>query len=138
VILLSVIETPPAWVMEHDSFQESHEAQKKIAKEYLSKIQSQFNMEGVKVTSEVSVGSAAETIIDFAKQKKVDLILMTTNVSSEISQLLIDEVVKVETAGGLTLELGTTEAMSGEKEEEPVSQVAKKLMVVKAFPDGSA
>ena len=26
VILLQVIETPPAWVMEHDSFQESHEA----------------------------------------------------------------------------------------------------------------
>jgi len=92
VILLQVIETPPAWVMEHDSFQESHEAQKKIAKEYLSKIQSQFNMEGVKVTSEVSVGSAAETIIDFAKQKKVDLILMTTNVSSEISQLIIGSV----------------------------------------------
>ena len=50
----------------------------------------------------------------------------------------LDEVVKVETAGGLTVNLGTTEAMSEEKEEGPVSQVAKKLMVVRASPDGSA
>ena len=92
VILLQVIEAPPAWVMEAGGFQESHEAQKKIAKKYLSKIQSQLNLGGVNVTSEVLVGNAAETIIDFAKQKKVDLILMTTNVSSGISQLIIGSV----------------------------------------------
>ncbi|MDI6777050.1 MAG: universal stress protein [Syntrophales bacterium] len=92
MILLQVIETPPAWVMEGSGFQESHEAQKKTAKEYLSKIQSQLNLEGVNVTSEVLVGNAAETIIDFAKQKKVNLILMTTNVSSTISQLIIGSV----------------------------------------------
>ena len=92
MILLSVIETPPAWVMEHDSFQESHEAQIKKAEKYLSKIQAQVKLGGVNITAEVLVGSAAETIIDFAKQKKVDLILMTTNVSSEISQLIIGSV----------------------------------------------
>jgi len=50
----------------------------------------------------------------------------------------LDEVVKVETAGGLTLELGVSAGMGGDKEKEPVSQVPKKLMAVKTFPDGSA
>lgn len=92
LILLQVVETPPAWVMEAGNFHESHEAQKKIAKKYLSKIQAQLKLGGVNITAEVLVGSAAETIIDFAKQKKVDLIIMTTNISSTANRLMIGSV----------------------------------------------
>ncbi|MFZ3207846.1 MAG: universal stress protein [Geobacteraceae bacterium] len=94
VVLLQVIETPPAWVMENDSIHESHEAQKKISLEYLSKIRSQMASEGINatITTEVLVGNAAETIIKFAQKKKVGLILMTTNVSSAISMLMIGSV----------------------------------------------
>jgi nucleotide-binding universal stress UspA family protein len=94
VILLQVIETPPAWVMENDSIRESHEAQKEISREYLSKIQSQLVSGGINatITTEVLVGHAPETIIDFAQKKKVDIILMTTNVSSGISMLMIGSV----------------------------------------------
>jgi nucleotide-binding universal stress UspA family protein len=94
VILLQVIETPPAWVMKNDSIHESHEAQKKVSKEYLSQIQSRLVSEGINatITTEVLVGKAPETIIDFAQKKKVDIILMTTNVSSTISMLMIGSV----------------------------------------------
>lgn len=92
VILLEVIETPPAWVMEHDSIRESHEAQKEIAREYLSKIQSGLISEGMNVTTEVRVGNAPEAIIDFAKEQKVDVILMATNVNAGISMLMLGSV----------------------------------------------
>jgi nucleotide-binding universal stress UspA family protein len=78
--------------MEGKNFKESHEAQIKRAGKYLSKIQAQLKLGGVNITAEVLVGSAAETIIDFAKQKKVDLIIMTTNVGSTVSRLMIGSV----------------------------------------------
>lgn len=92
VILLRVIEDPPIWVIEAGTFEEAHEAQKKATKEYLSKIQSRLNLDGAKVTSEVLIGKAPETIIDYANKNKVDLIIMITNVSSEISRLMIGSV----------------------------------------------
>lgn len=95
VVLLEVIATPPAWVMEQDGIHESHEAQKKIAREYLSEIKSRLISEGLKevtITVEVQVGSAPETIINFAKQNAADLILMVTNVNPGISMLMVGSV----------------------------------------------
>lgn len=96
VILLEVVTTPPAWIMEHNTIHESHEAQKNLAREYLSQIKSRLVSEGLKdvtITTEVRVGEApAEAIIDFAKQKAVNLILMVTNVNPGISMLMIGSV----------------------------------------------
>lgn len=95
VVLLEVIATPPAWVMEKDGIHESHEAQKRLAQEYLSQIKSRLASEGlqeVTITTEVRVGDASENIIDFAKQKAVDIIIMATNVNPGISMLMIGSV----------------------------------------------
>ena len=92
VILLHVVETPPTWVMENKGMRESHAAEEKKSKEYLSEIQSQIIAKGMTVTTEVLVGNAAETIINYTKEKQVDFLVMTTHVSSALSQLVFGSV----------------------------------------------
>ena len=86
VILLDVVEPFPTmgWInKKNDQLVNWHNVQMKAAKEYLEKIQSQLTSEGtMNITIEV-VGiledKAAETIIDFARQKGVDIIAIATH-----------------------------------------------------------
>ena len=85
VILLDVVEPFPTmgWVdKKNEQLVNWHDTQMKAAKEYLQKIEAQLSSEGINVTSEV-VGiledKAAETIIDFAKQKEVSVIAIATH-----------------------------------------------------------
>ena len=85
VILLDVVEPFPTlgWVnQKNEQLVNWHNAQMKAAEEYLQKIQAQLTSEGINVTSEV-VGiledKVAETIINFAKQKGVNVIAIATH-----------------------------------------------------------
>ena len=92
VVLLQVVEPPPAWAAEGIDLNAVESASIRLAKEYLPKVQSRLAAEGIKVSSEVIVGRAGETIIEFAKQNKVDLIAIATHGRSGISRWVFGSV----------------------------------------------
>jgi len=92
VVLLEVVEPPPAWAAEGIDFYAVQNASVEAAKEYLSKVQSQLSSEGFNVRSEVLVGKAAETIIEFSQQNAVDLVAIATHGRSGISRWVFGSV----------------------------------------------
>ncbi len=56
------------------------------AKEYLEKVAAKFKFDSAKVRWEVIMGIEADTIADFASEKKVDLIIIATHGRSGISR----------------------------------------------------
>jgi len=66
------------------------EKQKELAEKYLAKIAREIEAKGVKVRSLVKTGQqVAIEIIDFAKENKVDLIIMSTRGRSGISRWVL-------------------------------------------------
>jgi nucleotide-binding universal stress UspA family protein len=92
VVLLQVVEPPPAWAAEGIDLNAVETASIRLAKEYLPKVQSRLAAEGIKVSAEVIVGRAGETITEFAKQNKVDLIAIATHGRSGISRWVFGSV----------------------------------------------
>jgi len=86
VVLLRVVEPPATWPTESFDFYAVQNANVKAANEYLPKVQSQLISEGFNVRLEVSLGKAAETIIEFAQQNAVDIIAIATHGRSGISR----------------------------------------------------
>jgi nucleotide-binding universal stress UspA family protein len=86
VVLLEVVEPPPAWALEGVDLNALQNANVRAAKEYVAKIQSQLSSEGLNVSSEVLEGKAAETIADFAKENAVDFIAIATHGRSGLSR----------------------------------------------------
>ena len=78
VILLEVIE--PIYAKKAEN------ATVEVAREYLSRIQSQLSSKGVGISSEVLVGKTAWTIIEFAERNAVDLIAIAKHGHSGIRQ----------------------------------------------------
>lgn len=92
VVLLEIVEPPPAWAIEGVDPVALQGANEKAAKEYLSKIQSQLASDGFNVSAEVLMGKAAETIIEFAKRNAVDLIAIATHGRSGIGRWVFGSV----------------------------------------------
>jgi len=92
VVLLEVVEPPPTWAAEGVDLYALQSADVKAAKEYLSKKQSQLSSEGFNVSSELSVGRAAEVITEFAKQNAIDFIAIATHGRSGISRWVLGSV----------------------------------------------
>ena len=66
------------------------EKQKELAEKYLAKIAREIEAKGVKVRSLVKTGQqVAIEIIDFAKENRVDLIIMSTRGRSGISRWVL-------------------------------------------------
>jgi len=86
VVLLEIVESPPAWALEGVDLNALQNANVKAAKEYVAKVQSQLSAEGLNVRSEVLEGKAAETIADFAKENAVDFIAIATHGRSGVSR----------------------------------------------------
>ena len=93
VVLLQVVEPPPTGRGEGViDFTTWADANMKIAREYLARVQSQLILEGLKVESEVLVGTAAEAITTFAKGSGVDFIAIATHGRSGISRWVFGSV----------------------------------------------
>ena len=56
------------------------------ATQKLGELVSEFNLHDIKTTAVVEVGSPAETIIDYAQENEVDLIVMTTHGRSGLAR----------------------------------------------------
>jgi nucleotide-binding universal stress UspA family protein len=93
VVLLQVVEPPPArgteGIIDYGDWQD---ANMKIAREYLARVQSQLILEGLKVESQVLEGMAAEAVATFAKGSGVDLIAIATHGRSGISRWVFGSV----------------------------------------------
>ena len=90
VVLLEVVEPPSSFTggsIDFIAFQNaSHRAIVEAAEGYVAKVQSQLSSEGLNVRSEVLIGKAAETIMEFAEKNAVDIIAIATHGRSGISR----------------------------------------------------
>jgi nucleotide-binding universal stress UspA family protein len=63
------------------------------SKEYLAKVESRLSSEGIKATTEsVEANRPAETIVDYAKKKGMELIIMATHGHTGFKRLLLGSV----------------------------------------------
>lgn len=67
-------------------------AQRESAENYLRDVEVKLKQKGITVSAETMVGSAAETILDFAKEKQVDLIAMSTHGRSGFGRWILGSV----------------------------------------------
>jgi len=96
VVLLRVCDAPdvladyPESTMRRTWREHLEEAQarsKQGAMEYLARVQNRLSKAGLKVRSEVEIGSAAEMIVQCANKEKSSLVVMTTHGRSGLSRL---------------------------------------------------
>lgn len=67
-------------------------AQREASENYLGGIEARLKQKGIVVSSETLVGSPAESILDYAKQKQVDLIAMSTHGRSGFGRWILGSV----------------------------------------------
>lgn len=67
-------------------------AQKESAEIYLHDVETKLKQRGITVSSDTMVGSAAETILDYSKEKQVDLIAMSTHGRSGFGRWILGSV----------------------------------------------
>ncbi len=79
VVLLGVVEINLSWGSESRDFANLQHQKFSNSEEYLARIQSQFEAQGLKANAEVMVGRADQTIIHFAKSNAVDLIVIASH-----------------------------------------------------------
>jgi len=91
-ILLNVVEIPSEWVIEGFDFVALKNAHFNEAQDYLAKIEGGLANEGFKVRSVILEGRIAETIVDYAKENRVDLIAMTTQGYTGLKQVMFGSV----------------------------------------------
>jgi nucleotide-binding universal stress UspA family protein len=92
VVLLRVVEPPPAGTPPEVEVEVVEKANVKAAKEYLAQKKAMLSKEGLNVEAEVLIGKPAETITDFVQPNKVDLIALATHGRSGISRWLFGSV----------------------------------------------
>jgi len=92
VILLRVVEPLPAGTPPAVDFEVVQQAGVKAAEGYLARVKAQLNKEGLNVETKVLTGRPAETIIDFVRRDKVDLIAIATHGRSGIKRWVFGSV----------------------------------------------
>ena len=85
VVLLRVV-VPLAIKLDPDLYQSVIDRGQKVAKTYLNSIQSRSLFSSVCLEGEIMVGKAAESIIDYAQENEIDLIVMSSHGRSGISR----------------------------------------------------
>ncbi len=85
VVLLRVV-VPLAIKLDPDLYQNVIARAQKVAKTYLNSIQSRSAFSSVCLEGEIVVGKAAESIIDYAQENEIDLIVMSSHGRSGISR----------------------------------------------------
>ncbi|HOO41938.1 MAG TPA: universal stress protein [Syntrophales bacterium] len=91
VILLNVVEIPVTWI-EGIDFIAVKKANVERSTKYLSELKNQLEAEGMKVNAEVMEGGATEAIVDYAKEKGVDLIVIGTHGYTGMKRLMFGSV----------------------------------------------
>jgi nucleotide-binding universal stress UspA family protein len=92
VTLLYVVEIPSSWVTEHTDLIEMQQQQLLRGNEYIGEIQSQLETEGIKTRSEVLVGRADQTIIQYTNQHMMDLLVISSHGHTGIKQWVFGSV----------------------------------------------
>ena len=67
-------------------------AQRESAENYLHDVEAKLKQKGITTSSDTMVGSAAETILDYSKEKQVDLIAMSTHGRSGFGRWILGSV----------------------------------------------
>ena len=93
VVLLRVVEpfSPPTYFslrheMDEDTYRDAKETAEAQAKNYLSEMAERLKEEGIAVENDMAYGLPADEILNYAEQKQVDLIIMSTHGRSGISR----------------------------------------------------
>ena len=93
MVLLRVVESfsPPAYFnlhheMDEDTYRDATETAEAQAKNYLSEMAGRLKAEGIAVENDMAYGLPADEILNYAEQKQVDLIIMSTHGRSGISR----------------------------------------------------
>jgi nucleotide-binding universal stress UspA family protein len=101
VVLVRVVDPLgyPIMVRVHGEFgipdkkgEQIQQERNKAAETYLQKVEKQLKAEGLEISSAVLEGEIAETLIHYATENSVDLIVMTTHGRSGISRWLLGSV----------------------------------------------
>jgi nucleotide-binding universal stress UspA family protein len=92
VILLRIVEPLPAGTPPAVDFEVVQKAGVKEAEKYLARIQAKLSKEGLNVEVEVLTGRPAETITDFVRREKVDLVALATHGRSGVSRWVFGSV----------------------------------------------
>jgi nucleotide-binding universal stress UspA family protein len=89
VVLLRVVETienAAAFGLTGDNFLEQAKQRLSEAREYLAKLSDKLKTEGLTIDTAAIKGSAADALLDCAKDNGVDLIIMSTHGHSGVSR----------------------------------------------------
>ncbi len=96
VVLLSIVEPfHQAYELAEDWRTVRRDAEEKAfayANDYLSKVADSLKKEGIAAEAIIVLGKAADEILDYAKKRKVDLIVMSTHGRSGVSRWVLGSV----------------------------------------------
>ncbi len=94
VILLQVIPFPahPAHTLSDELIRSESEKAEANARDYLAKVADSLRADGIAVDTAIVRGGPAEEILDYAKENKVDLIVMSTHGRSGVSRWVFGSV----------------------------------------------
>jgi nucleotide-binding universal stress UspA family protein len=94
VVLLFVVESPVsvAFDVPVESLNDSKTKGLKFAADYLNQISANLVENGINVTGKVAEGIPAETILSFAQNQNVDLIIISTHGRSGITRWVLGSV----------------------------------------------
>ena len=97
LVILKVVDMPipiamPIAVEEGFDFSGYEDLYFKEAKKYLQNVESQLKNEGINVKSEIILGRAVSTILEYQKENNIDLIIMATHGHSGVTRFLLGSV----------------------------------------------
>ena len=77
-----------------EELEESESDRKASAKDYLNQVMGRLEPDGTKLTSEVLIGMAAESLADYLKKNDFDLMIIATHGRSGISRWVLGSTVQ--------------------------------------------
>ena len=91
VVLVRVVGPPAAFhygevTISPEIYEETESARKSAAKDYLDQIKNRLKHEGTELHLEVLVGRITESLIDYAENNDIDLILIATHGRSGVTR----------------------------------------------------
>ncbi|MBN1545655.1 MAG: universal stress protein [Syntrophaceae bacterium] len=91
IVLLNVVEVPGTWI-EGIDYVAIKEASLKQSTKYLTDLKDQLVSEGLPVKAEILEGMTTQMIVDYAKEKQVDLIVIGTHGYTGMKKLMFGSV----------------------------------------------
>lgn len=92
IILLEVIDIPSVLLEEGFDLISLKNGQMKKANQYLNEVQARLSAEGAKVRTQILEGDTAHSIIDYAKEKDVNLMVIATHGYTGMKRLMFGNV----------------------------------------------